>query len=38
MHFERQTAFQNALNYFFPENLKKTLKVSPVNLGRIGLP
>ena len=23
---------------FFPENLKKKIKVSPVNLGRVGLP
>ena len=34
MHFERHLVFQNAYNYIFPENLR----VSPVNLGREGLP
>ena len=38
MHFERHIAFQNAYNYIFcPEYLKKK-QVSPVNLGRAGLP
>ena len=26
MHFERQTAFQNALNYFFPRKPEKKLQ------------
>ena len=37
IHFERHFAFQNAYIFFF-RKLEKKVLVSPVNLGRVGLP